>query len=286
MDKTREIGVILSFMFFGAAILYSLYNVSVIEGVNSIYISSSNYIIPNLVTAVLFDWRSFDTLGECLILVTSVIVVGMVFGRGLFSMEFLKENYGLYVPKENGEYRLDEKTYKKEKEFEEVHSIDYGFTISTRFIAIPASIIFMILGILVILGGHITPGGGFQGGALIAGAYILAIIGYGTNKCPIDFNHHYLEKLETLGALTFMILGLVGMIVSGVYLVNINSLFGIPVFPSPEGLGLAGIIPYLNTAVGLKVLAGLSTITFLLTGDKVIKENIKEYNENNEDNEK
>jgi energy-converting hydrogenase B subunit I len=264
----REVAVGLSFMFFGTAILYSLYGMSVLEGVNAIYLSSGNYIIPNLVSAVLFDWRSFDTLGECLILVNSVIVVGMVFGRGLFSLEFLKEAYG--KKQDNNEQQ------KQEEEFEKTHTIDYGFTPLIKVLAMPMSIILMVLGVIVILGGHITPGGGFQGGALIAAAYILAILGFGTKNCPINFSHHYLETLETFGALTFMILGLAGMVISGSYLFNFNELFGMNIFPSPAGLDFVGIIPYLNTAVGLKVLAGLSTITFLLTGEKVILGNIKD----------
>ena len=37
---------------------------------------------PNMVTLVVFDWRAFDTLGESLILVTAVLVVLLVFGKG------------------------------------------------------------------------------------------------------------------------------------------------------------------------------------------------------------
>ncbi|WP_292461043.1 MnhB domain-containing protein [Methanothermococcus sp.] len=250
----REIAVSLSFMFFGAAILYSVYNINVVEGVNAIYTHS--YIIPNFVTAVLFDWRGFDTLGECLILINSVLVTGMVFGRGLFNSEFLKEVYG----------------NQKKLNIDEIE----GFTPIIKVLAIPMSIILMILGVYVILGGHITPGGGFQGGSLIAASYILAIVSFGIRNCPINFNHKFLETLESFGALIFLILGLTGIAVSGYYLLNIHSLFGMNVFPSPTGLENAGIIPYLNTAVGLKVLAGLSTITTLLSSERVIVKNISD----------
>ena len=254
---SREIAVSLSFMFFGASILYSVYSINVLEGVNAIYTSS--YIIPNLVSAVLFDWRGFDTLGECLILINSVLVTGMVFGRGLFKVDFLKEVYG--ADNNHNDDNDDSLT---------------GFTPIIKVLAMPMSIILMVLGILVILGGHITPGGGFQGGSLIAGAYILAIVAYGVSECPLNFSHKFLETLETFGALLFMVFGLVGILVSGYYLFNFSELFGYNIFPSPAGLEGVGIIPYLNTAVGLKVLAGLSTITFLLTGEKVIKKHIGE----------
>jgi len=247
MTQNREIAVSLSFIFFGAAILYSLLNINVVEGVNYIY--AQNYIVPNLVTAVLFDWRGFDTLGECMILVTSVLVTGMVFGRGIFNAEFLKEIY---------------------TDSEEESDTEIGFTSLIKVLAMPLSIILMALGISIILGGHITPGGGFQGGALIAAAYILSIVAFGTST-PIKFKHHFLEVLESFGALLFMSIGLLGIIVSGYYLFNFGSFLGYPVFISPVGLENTGIIPYLNIAVGLKVLAGLSTITFLLTGEKVVK---------------
>ena len=35
-----------------------------------------------MVTLVVFDWRGFDTLGESLILVTAVLVVLLIFGKG------------------------------------------------------------------------------------------------------------------------------------------------------------------------------------------------------------
>jgi len=256
VSLSREVAVSLSFLFFGSAILYSVYNLNIVEGVNAIY--THNYIVPNYVTSVLFDWRGFDTLGECLILITSVMVIGLVFGRGLLNNTFLKEVY----MNENNKY--------------DGYGINLtGFTPIIKVLAIPMSIVLMVLGVLIILGGHLTPGGGFQGGSLIAGAYILAIVSYGLIKNPIDFNHHFLEKLETFGALTFMILGLVGMFVSGYYLFNFDSLFGYNIFPSPNNVGYVGIIPYLNIGVGLKVLAGLSTITFLITGEKVVFDNIK-----------
>ena len=255
VSVNREIAVSLSFMFFGAAIFYSVYSINVVEGVNAIYTHTD--IIPNLVSAVLFDWRGFDTLGECLILINSVLVTGMVFGRGLFNSEFLKEVYG-------------NQNDKPAKNIDDMG----GFTPIIKVLAMPMSIILMILGIVVILGGHITPGGGFQGGSLIAAAYILAIISFGIKDCPMNFNHKSLETLESFGALTFLIFGILGIVVSGYYLFNFDSLFGMNIFPSPAGLENVGIIPYLNTAVGLKVLAGLSTITTLLTGEKVIMKNI------------
>jgi len=51
-------------------------------GVSIIYNTLGSQIAPNMVTLVVFDWRGFDTLGESLILVTAVLVVLLIFGKG------------------------------------------------------------------------------------------------------------------------------------------------------------------------------------------------------------
>jgi len=52
-------------------------------GISKIYNALGTQIEPNMVTLVVFDWRGYDTLGEALILVTAVVVVLLIFGRGL-----------------------------------------------------------------------------------------------------------------------------------------------------------------------------------------------------------
>ena len=47
-----------------------------------------------------------------------------------------------------------------------------------KLISLPISILLICLGIMTILGGHITPGGGFQGGAMIASGIIWSILFY------------------------------------------------------------------------------------------------------------
>ena len=47
-----------------------------------------------------------------------------------------------------------------------------------KIMALPIAIVIIALGIMTILGGHITPGGGFQGGAMIASGIILSVLVY------------------------------------------------------------------------------------------------------------
>lgn len=135
-----------------------------------------------------------------------------------------------------------------------------------KLFAFPVSFIMICLGVLTILGGHITPGGGFQGGAMIAGGVILCIIVYGLKDSPIKFSHDFISAIESIGALGYVLLGLAGLFFSGFFLYNLGadfyniipqSIVNIFHYPDPTN---AGIVPYLNIFVGLKVLVGLSAV--------------------------
>ena len=147
-------------------------------------------------------------------------------------------------------------------------------SIILKLISLPISIILICLGVMTILGGHITPGGGFHGGAMIASGIILSVLVYGIGNSPLELSHLYIEVLESVGALGFVIFGLIGLFVGGFYLYNVGTdlLNVVPqaiqtVFHYPDVTN-AGIIPYLNIFVGLKVFAGLSAIAIAFAGFK------------------
>ena len=147
-----------------------------------------------------------------------------------------------------------------------------------KLIAFPISIILICFGIMTILGGHITPGGGFQGGAMMASGIILSLVVYGLGNSPLELSHTYIEVLESIGALGFVIFGLIGLFVGGFYLYNVGTdLFNVVpaaiqnVLHYPDVTN-AGIIPYLNIFVGLKVFAGLSAIVIAFAGFKKFTE--------------
>ena len=151
-----------------------------------------------------------------------------------------------------------------------------------KIISLPISIILICLGIMTILGGHITPGGGFQGGAMIAAGIILSILVYGLDNSPLELSHTYIEVLESVGALGFVIFGLIGLFVGGFFLYNVGTDFLniVPasiqnVFHYPDVTN-AGIIPYLNIFVGLKVFVGLSSIVIAFAGFKKLVEEVDE----------
>ena len=146
-----------------------------------------------------------------------------------------------------------------------------------KLFTFPISLIIICYGINTILGGHITPGGGFQGGAMIAGGLIFCIIVYGLKESPFKLSHDFLAAIESAGALGYVFLGLAGLVFSGYFMYNLGvDLYGIvpstikTIFNYPDPLN-AGIIPYLNFVVGLKVLVGLSAVVIaFLESDKIL----------------
>lgn len=138
-----------------------------------------------------------------------------------------------------------------------------------KLIAYPVSFIMIGYGAMTILGGHITPGGGFQGGAIMASGAILCILTYGLKDNPYNLSHERMSIIESCGALCYILLGLVGLLTSGSFLYNVGTnLSGLvpagleAIFNFPDALH-AGIIPYLNIVIGLKVFIGLTTLVIL-----------------------
>ena len=149
-----------------------------------------------------------------------------------------------------------------------------------KLFVFPISLIIILIGVNTILGGHITPGGGFQGGAMIAGGIIFCIIVYGLEESPIKISHSFMASLESAGALGYIFLGLAGLVFSGFFMYNLGvDLYNIVpqfiqnLFDYPDPVH-AGIIPYLNFVVGLKVLVGLSAVVVaFLESDKLLRSN-------------
>ena len=128
----------------------------------------------------------------------------------------------------------------------------------------------MIYGLYVIAHGHLTPGGGFQGGAVAASACAMVLVAFGSKLTLNKIKEKRLSIFESLGAIGFIALALLGL-VFGVaffnnFLIGSNFLFGtIPV----TGSGLAdintgGVLPLMNFAVGLKVIVGLFVIVLVM----------------------
>ncbi len=121
-------------------------------------------------------------------------------------------------------------------------------------------------GVYVILHGHLTPGGGFAGGVIVAGALVLRILAFGSDTQKEKSAEERASAFESFGALLFIGIALVGMVLTGVLFLNF--------LPkgTPLHLWSAGIIPLCNIAIGIKVGAGLYTIFLALAAVKYVME--------------
>ena len=126
----------------------------------------------------------------------------------------------------------------------------------------------LIFGFYVIMHGHLTPGGGFQGGAVVASGIALVLIAYGYDTIKNWIKKSNLSVLESIGAVSFIGVAFLGIGTTFFYnfLANSGSLFGNPtvIGINPGDLNTAGALPLMSWAVGLKVLAGLGSIVLLM----------------------
>lgn len=130
-----------------------------------------------------------------------------------------------------------------------------------------AGLIFLY-GIYIIVHGHLTPGGGFAGGIILAGAFILLILANGSDFLNLVKEESGSTLYENLAVLIVLFLSVSGL------------LFGTKVFFTnwlPKGttgeLISAGLIPLFNIFVGIEVAASILTIFLALV---IFKEEISE----------
>jgi len=163
----------------------------------------------NIVTSVVVSYRGFDTLGEVTVLFIAAIGLGAVLT-----------------------------TSRKEK----IRKIEPASLILSTGCRLLFPLI-LVFGTYVFIHGHLTPGGGFQGGAIIASGFLLIYLGCRERRISRTASN----ITESLGGLTFVVIGLLGLAFSGYFLLNFlpkgtaNALFS------------AGIIPIIYIAIGFKV---------------------------------
>ena len=84
ITSIRSLMMALATVIFASALFDALYGFKnlIQPGISLVYNAIGTKLAPNMVTLFVFDWRGFDTLGESLILVTAVLVVLLIFGKG------------------------------------------------------------------------------------------------------------------------------------------------------------------------------------------------------------
>ncbi len=140
-----------------------------------------------------------------------------------------------------------------------------GMTIIVKTITRITVPTIILYGCYIIFHGHLTPGGGFAGGVIIALALLNVMIAFGRKFTNNWLNINFLEKLESISATLFLILGILGFLISSAFLfnfINHGELFR---------LLSAGTIPVLNIIIGIEVAMSLFLVVWVLAGLKLDK---------------
>ena len=133
----------------------------------------------NIVAGLILDYRAFDTFGESSVLFTAACSVLMMLGksrRNRIKNRPLKLNLS--------SHNLDDEPILR----------------GVASLSIPA---ILMLGCVVVLNGHLTPGGGFSGGAILSTALILAANAYGSERVHEFFNERTFVTLSSTALMIY-----------------------------------------------------------------------------------
>lgn len=116
----------------------------------------------------------------------------------------------------------------------------------------------VLFGFYLISHGHLSPGGGFQGGVVLGTAIILLALSHSIGQTEKKFKSRWLNMLEKLGILTLIFLGFLGILLGYSFLSNFLPL------SKPGQIASGGLMLLFNIAIGIKVAAGVSVIFYAL----------------------
>lgn len=120
----------------------------------------------------------------------------------------------------------------------------------------------LVFAISIVLYGHLTPGGGFAGGVIVACAFVLITLAEGQSVGLKTVSKNVASELDSVGALIFLCTALVGMF--GAHQVFFKNFIQTPE-TSWFHLLSSGIILICNIGIGLKVSMGLFVVFTMLT---------------------
>ena len=145
--------------------------------------------VPNMVTAVLADYRGFDTMLETLV----------VFIAGLAVFSILKGG-----PKQRT----------RDREFVVGFEPDLIVTNTVRLL-VP---VIQIFAFYVLAHGHVSPGGGFQGGVAMGASFILVALAWNLKTALLRFPIDRCFMVAALGIVIYAGFGFLSMFLGGEFL--------------------------------------------------------------------
>lgn len=200
---------------------------------------------PNIVTAVLGNYRGFDTMLE-----TIVIFTGGLACFCILRTRMRRKSYnGPPPPVDPLELAGEDLVIKN---------------VARTFIPL-----IQLFGLYVLAHGHYSPGGGFQGGVIFAASYILLAVSHDFATALRHMSERTTHLLSAAGVLVFSGIGLICMI-EGVNFLDYSGLAGLLRMPLASGHSLAILL--VETGVGLTVTAALVMIFKLLASHGTVQE--------------
>lgn len=183
----------------------------------------------DVVTAVNFDYRGFDTLGEEFILFISV--VGCV----------------LLLRRQKGEGK-DDGNSEEQDESPERNAPSPSDATKVASIGLIGPLV--VFGLYIVSHGQLTPGGGFQGGVVLATAPLLIYLAGDMKTFKKVVSHTLVEIAEAAGALGYVAIGFAGYVIGDAFLKNVVPLGKTGMINS------SGTIILISLATGLEVAGG------------------------------
>lgn len=113
----------------------------------------------------------------------------------------------------------------------------------------------------VILHGHVSPGGGFQGGVLMVAVVILIYLAYGYKDTTKALSFGFMHKTEGFASIMYIFFAMIGVAYGANFCGNVIYNIG--------NIGDAfssGTIFLMNLAVGVKVLTGVGVLALSMVG--------------------
>jgi multicomponent Na+:H+ antiporter subunit B len=176
----------------------------------------------DIVTAVNFDYRAVDTMGEEFILFAAVLGLAVI-------LRSMRDEHERASDKEADEHQ-----------FAEASTLLRAFGLA---LVGPA----LVVGMYIVTHGAITPGGGFQGGLILAGALLVVFLAGEYLAMKLVAPHAMVEFGEAAGAAGYALVGVGGLVFAGVFFKNFVGL------GSSGHILSAGTMPISNIAVGVEV---------------------------------
>jgi multicomponent Na+:H+ antiporter subunit B len=184
----------------------------------------------DVVSAVNFDYRAFDTMGEEFILFVSVA------GAALLLRKI--------------EERKSESPERSEEEDREAGRAPPPTSDATRAFGVALVGLTVVFGLYMISHGQTTPGGGFQGGVILATAPLSVYLAAEARTFQRIAPRELVEWGESLGAAAYVLLGIAAVVLGAEFLRNVTPL------GEEEKMGSSGNIFWLNLGVGIEVAGG------------------------------